>query len=141
VSLRFALAFAGAAIAVVGAAQAQDRPVATRPQVASSVEAPWYERFSVRSEEATAAQGTSATWRVNGRWGVTVDVPQERAAVLSPLAPREETAFGAYFQVNPSIRVGGQVGIARPAQQATTRGPTDPQEPDAAVRIQSAFRF
>lgn len=133
-TLRFALAFAGAALAVTGVAHAQDGS-------AASSEAPWYERFSLQGEPSATAPGAgaSANWRINGRWGVTVDVPAERPAPLTPLGPRQETAFGAYFQVSPSLSVGGQVGVAE--ERAVTRREGQDQEPDAAVRIRSAFRF
>ncbi len=138
-SLRFAIAFAGAALAAVGAAQAQERTPASESQT------PWYERFTLEAQEQNPARAPvtddGASWRVNGRWGVTVDVPQERAAPLAAPGHREETAFGAYFQVNPSIRVGGQVGITRPAEPRSPLRPQDEEQPDAAVRIQSAFRF
>ena len=109
--LRFALAFAGAALAVTGAAHAQDRSTA-------ATETPWYERFSLQGEQTAPVPGASANWRINGRWGVTVDVPAERPAPLTPLGPRQETAFGG-----------------------VTRADGQEEEPDAAVRIRSAFRF
>mgnify|MGYP001809548989 FL=1 len=130
--LRFALAFAGAALAVTGAAHAQDRSTA-------AAETPWYERFSLQGEQTAPAPGASANWRINGRWGVTVDVPAERPAPLTPLGPRQETAFGAYFQVSPSLSVGGQVGVVE--DRGLTRADGEEAEPDAAVRIRSAFRF
>jgi hypothetical protein len=138
VSLRFAIAFAGAAIAAIGVAQAQERPAGSENQT------PWYERYTLQTQEQNPGRaldaGDSASWRVNGRWGVTVEVPEERAVPLAAPGHREETAFGAYFQINPSIRVGGQVGIARPAEPVTPLR-REEEEPDAAVRIQSAFRF
>jgi hypothetical protein len=134
VTLRFALAFAGAALAVTGVAHAQDRATAAS-------EAPWYERFSLQGEQpaTSATSGASANWRINGRWGVTVDVPAERPAPLTPLGPRQETAFGAYFQVSPSLSLGGQVGVAE--ERGVIRPDGKDEEPDAAVRIRSAFRF
>jgi hypothetical protein len=139
VSLRFAIAFAGAAFATVGLAQAQERPAASENQT------PWYERYTLESQEQNPIRSMgandSASWRINGRWGVTVDVPQERAAPLAAPGQRDEAAFGAYFQVNPSIRVGGQVGISRPVEQTAAPRTREESQADAAVRIQSAFRF
>ena len=137
-SVRFAIAFVGAACAVVGVAQAQERPASSENQI------PWYERYTLEAQEQNRSRALDAEdnagWRINGRWGVTVDVPEERAPPLAAPGHREETAFGAYFQVNPSIRVGGQVGITRPAEPRSPLRPED-EEADAAVRIQSAFRF
>jgi len=134
VKLRFAFAFAGAALAATGVAHAQDRS-------AAGAETPWYERFSLQGEQSASAPaaGASANWRINGRWGVTVDVPAERPAPLTPVGPRQETAFGAYFQLSPSLSVGGQVGLAE--DRGLTRRNGEQEQPDAAVRIRSAFRF
>lgn len=142
--LRFVFALAGAAFVAVGAAHADET---TDDRAAVAAETPWYERFTLSQSPDVMAGGAvgpddqrdRAGWRVNGRWGVTVDVNRSaRPVAQAPAAPRDQTAVGAYFQFTPTMRVGGQVSVA-PAQSAV--GAPRDEESTADVRIQSAFRF
>lgn len=116
-------------------------------RAAVRAETPWYERYTTNrsSELATSGLGPSdrrdTSWRVNGRWAVTVDVNEARRVErFAPGGDRDDAAFGAYFQLSPNMRVGGQVSVGRTPAAAVT--PLDRDEERAAdVRVQSAFRF
>jgi hypothetical protein len=134
-----------AAASAVGAAHAQET-VADRQAVRA--ETPWYERFTYSppalngGSTALTDRRPSSTWVQDGRWSVRVDAQENRGpAALSP-APRDSAALGAFYQFTPRLRVGGQVTVAEPptrAQPPVNR--EEPSQPDAGVKLESAFRF
>lgn len=140
------LALAGAVVMTAGIAHAQE---AATPQERAAVraEVPWYERFTVSHGPTEAMTGlgpadraSQPAWSLSRRWGVTVDVHQaERTQPDAPPANGDERTVGAYFQFTPSVRVGGAVSV-READRAPI-SPSEPVEPTAGVRIESAFRF
>lgn len=146
VTVRYAIALAGAVFAALGCAHAQ-----TPAQEATAVEAqtPWYERFTVTQSPAPMLGGQgpldrrdSSGWRVNGRWGVTVDLADANrpGAPLAALSRRDEAALGAYYHFSPNLRVGGEVSLSERRELTAPLDARQPQ-PAADMRIQSAFRF
>lgn len=145
---------AGAAVlASAGVAHAQDRapaaPVAA-PGVTASVSAvPWYQRFTTSSGVTESITGESENdrrlapaWTLNQRWGVTVDVRDaERIERLPEVSRGDQASVGAYYQFTPRMRVGGQLSIETPDTAPITATPDEHHEPNAGVRIESAFRF
>jgi hypothetical protein len=141
---RYAIAIAGATVALCGVAHAQADTPAERAAVRA--ETPWFERFTVNNtpQETVGGAGPAnrsdaAGWRVNGRWAVTVDVNEARRLGPTPATPQDERSFGAYFQLSPTLRVGGELRVAPGREGAVGAGEEGAQ--DADVRIQSAFRF
>ena len=105
--------------------------------------APWYERFTFGSEidsgvNAWTPRGEpKATIRVSprSRWGVTFGMQEESQR---PLDRRNgQTSAGAFYDLTPKFRVGGQVVL--PQDGATNR--TDSRSRAPSVKVESAFRF
>lgn len=128
-SLSVALLLAGAALTLAPAtAEAQTRP-APRAQTPT---------VSLSDADRAARTGQRRGLRLNesGRWGLDFS--------LSPPASREaewgDVEAGAYYRVNPSLRVGASAGLA-----VTDPDPARVREPDARaqprVRLESIFRF
>ncbi len=145
---------AGAAVlASAGVAHAQDRaPVApvTAPGVSAPASAvPWYQRFTTSSgvtEQITGERENdrllAPAWTLNQRWGVTLDVREaERIERLPEVSRGDQASVGAYYQFTPSMRVGGQLSVETPDTAPITAQPQEHEEPNAGVRIESAFRF
>ena len=146
-SFRSAFLFASAVLVTAGAAApgvayAQDS-VAERNAIRAEV--PWFERFTLNHgpNQTTTGPGQSdargvQAWQPATRWGVTVNLREAERSVTAPV-PGDETAVGAYYQFTPSVRVGGQVSVGRSEALTTTQQNRD--EPEAGVRLESAFRF
>jgi hypothetical protein len=145
---------AGAAVlASTGVAHAQDRAPAA-PVTASGVSAPasavpWYQRCTTSSGVTEQITGESENdrllapaWTLNQRWGVTLDVREaERIERLPEVSRGDQASVGAYYQFTPSMRVGGQLSVeTEPTAPIAAQTPAD-EEPNAGVRIESAFRF
>lgn len=139
-----------AALATVGAAQAQERVAPPIPSAQSPESAvPWYQRFtssngvteSIAGDQDLANQLAPA-WTLNQRWGVTVDVREAQRIERAPDGGHgDQTSLGAYYRFTPNLSVGGQVNLeTTPAPGAAPVRRAD-EEPRADVRIESAFRF
>lgn len=131
---------AGAVLATAGAAHAQSGVSAE-----SNSTVPWYQRFTTSSgvtESITGDQENdrlmSPAWNLSQRWGVTVDVREARSIDLLP-DRGDQTSVGAFYQFTPNMRFGGELSVQRPETNAIAG--TEPEEPRADVRIESAFRF
>jgi hypothetical protein len=145
---------AGAAVlASTGVAHAQDRAPAapvTAPGVSAPASAvPWYQRFTTSNGVTEQITGQSENdrrlapaWTLNQRWGVTLDVREaERIERLPEVSRGDQASVGAYYQFTPSMRVGGQLSVETPETAPITAQPQEHEEPNAGVRIESAFRF
>ena len=140
-------------MASAGVAHAQDSTPAA-PNVAAGVSAPasavpWYQRFTTSSgvtEQITGERENdrmlAPAWTLNQRWGVTLDVRESEQIERVPgSAAGDQASVGAYYQFTPRMRVGGQLSVeAQPAAPITSPRLAD-EEPNAGVRIESAFRF
>jgi hypothetical protein len=131
---------AGAVIMTAGVAHAQSSVA----PVTDAGELPWFQRFTAAegSPSSATAPSIAPSWDLNQRWGVTVDLREAERIQRGPEGvTRDETAVGAYYQFTPRVRVGGEVSVGA-AQRVT---PVDPRrnedEPEAGVRLESAFRF
>lgn len=137
-------ALAATAVCAPGEAAAQGATVAERQAIRAEV--PWYEQFTSSTGPTqnlgglgpTTERGVSA-WAPSSRWGVTVDLRDAETQVRR--APSVgETSVGAFYQFTPRMRVGGQVSLA-PSRSGAAPLRTDEEEPNAGVRLESAFRF
>lgn len=126
---------------------------------AAAAEVPWYERFTfspgspgnpgvVASTGADRASGFAQNPRAPGpaatatsNWGMTFNV-DEADRVVGPLAveARREAQVGAFFRFSPRITVGGRVSVAQPKSEPGAPR-ADRDEPQAGVKLESAFRF
>lgn len=138
-----ALVFATALVAGSGTAFAQASGVVQRQDPAAT--APWYERFTFGSDPALstrAAPGADLRPAVpitpRSRWGLTLGVP---AQLDRPLAQPGRTSAGAFYQVSPRLRVGGEVTV--PQERGFSDKSRDPRAKDEGpgVKVEGAFRF
>ncbi len=147
-----AFVLASAALAVAGVAHAQDAaPARLAPLLEnSSSGTPWYQRFTTSSGLTESVTGERENdrdlppaWTMNQRWGVTLDVREATRIERLPEGGRgDQTSVGAYYQFTPSVRVGTEFSLEsmqRPGASAVTQADRD--EPQAGVRVESAFRF
>ncbi len=145
------LVIAGAAVfATVGTAHAQDRAaVQSVGAEATGAAVPWYQRFTTSSGVTETITGVDENdrlpvpaWTVSPHWGVTVNVREAQRIERLPEGGRgDQTSVGAYYQFTPSLRVGGQFSIESPQRPGAPQDEAIGDEPQAGVRIESAFRF
>lgn len=140
--------------ALIVDAHAQD---SRAERTSAAAEVPWYERFTfspgspgnpggVPATGADRASGFAENPRApatapSATWGMTFNVGEaERANSVLLNDPRREAQVGAYFRFSPRVTVGGRLSVAQPkadpGEQRATR-----DEPQAGVRLESAFRF
>lgn len=142
---------AGAVLATAGAAHAQDQ---SAPAVAPGVEVarsavPWHQRFTTSQGVTESITGRAENdrsiapaWSLTQRWGVTVDVREAQRLERSPEGGHgDQTSVGAYYQFTPRVRVGGEVSLETTERPGAGASNSDRDEPNAGVRIESAFRF
>ncbi|MBU6371831.1 MAG: hypothetical protein KJS97_03815 [Alphaproteobacteria bacterium] len=105
---------------------------------------PWYDRFTASAGLSDQDKGFTASesrmalsFAPSAKWGVTLNLQNADRTVTA--APKDETSFGAFYNVSPRFRVGGQVSVA--GQPITTRLPTAQDQPAAGVKLESAFKF
>jgi hypothetical protein len=80
---------------------------------------------------------TALSFAPSAKWGLTLNV---RDADRLAAAPKDEASFGAFYNVSPRFRVGGQLSVA--GQPLSVRSPTLPvDQASAGVKLESAFRF
>jgi len=132
---------------------------------AAAAEVPWYERFTFSpgspgnpgvvglsgadrvagwtANNPRAEGGSPAAARPSANWGVTFNVGEaERIEGAIAPEPRKETAVGAYFRFSPRVTVGGRVSLAEPKSgDRVDLRRTDREDPEAGVKLESAFRF
>jgi hypothetical protein len=77
----------------------------------------------------------SLTLNQNGRLSLRFDMRERVTEAL----PREEVEAGAYYQISPRLRVGGSLSLQ--AESFDAGRVRNPQDVDAGIRLESAFRF
>ena len=104
----------------------------------------YLDRFTINSTSDRPVAGLAPiekdqldfAWRPGGKWGLTIDLtPRAPNNVL----PREELQAGAYYQVTPRFRFGGGVMLKGDSLGSPDSWKTE--QPDAGVRLSSAFSF
>jgi hypothetical protein len=75
-------------------------------------------------------------WRPGGKWGLTLDLTTR---AQNTVLPREELQAGAYYQVTPRFRFGG--GVMLKGDSIGSQEGFKAEQPDAGVRLSSAFSF
>lgn len=140
-----------AVLATVGTAHAQDRAGATESVGAEATGAavPWYQRFTTSSGVTETITGEdendsipAPAWTLNQRWGLTVDVREAQRIERLPEGGRgDQTSVGAYYQFTPSLRLGGEFSLESAERPGAPADEPSREEPQAGVRVESAFRF
>ncbi len=134
-----------------GQALARDQktanPSTTAPQ---SAQAPWYERFTFGSEVRDGANAwvprgeLKAAVKVDprSRWGMTFGVQPDATAALTPRNGQNSgrTMAGAFYQVSPKFRVGGEVVVPN-EQLGVSQSRERSQRREPGVKVESAFKF
>lgn len=139
-----AAAMLGAAlVAGAGSAHAQASGVVQRQDPAAT--APWYERFTFGSDPALSNRAApradlrpAVPITPRSRWGLTLGVPAQSER---PLAQPGRASAGAFYQVSPRLRVGGEVTV--PQERGFSDKSRDPRAKDEGpgVKVEGAFRF
>lgn len=117
-------------MADVASAQAAGGPARTRAPAVSLNEA--------QAARAAAAQPGSSRLRFTerGRWGLDLNLSQPvgRESNLG------DVEAGAYYRVNPRLRVGAAAGLAEP-EADPARAPQTDRRAAPRFRLESIFRF
>ncbi|MDZ4060312.1 MAG: hypothetical protein U1C75_03910 [Brevundimonas sp.] len=118
------------AMADVASAQAAGAPARARAPAVSLTDAP--------AARAAAAQPGSSRLRFTerGRWGLDLNLSQPvgRESNLG------DVEAGAYYRVNPRLRVGAAAGLAEP-ESDPARAPQTDRRAAPRFRLESIFRF
>lgn len=117
-------------LAVADAASAQAaQPRSRAPAVSLS------EAQAARSATAGASQ-SRLRFTERGRWGLDLNLsqPEGRESNLG------DVEAGAYYRVNPRLRLGATAGLAEPDADPA-RGPQTDRRAAPRFRLESIFRF
>ncbi|MCE2889525.1 MAG: NtrZ family periplasmic regulatory protein [Hyphomonadaceae bacterium] len=115
-----------------------------------TAQAPWYERFTFGSEVRDGANAwvprgeLKAAVKVDprSRWGMTFGVQQDPTTALTPRNGQNSgrTLAGAFYQVSPKFRVGGEVVVPN-EQLGVSQSRERSQRREPGVKVESAFKF
>jgi len=140
VQVRFAIAGFLAVSAFATAAHGQTATATEKS------DRPWYDRFTAsagltdQDKGFTAGESrTALSFAPSAKWGVTLNVRDANRLVVES---NDEASLGAFYNISPRFRVGGQLSVA--AQQPSIRLPVTPaeqQQAGAGVKLESAFKF
>jgi hypothetical protein len=112
--------------------------VASAQAAASSARAPALSLTEAQAARAAAAQPGSSRLRFTerGRWGLDLNLSQPvgRESNLG------DVEAGAYYRVNPRLRVGAAAGLAEP-ESDPARAPQTDRRAAPRFRLESIFRF
>ncbi|MDQ3125649.1 MAG: hypothetical protein M3Q74_08605 [Pseudomonadota bacterium] len=107
-------------------------------QAAARTRAPAVSLTEAQAARAAAAQPGSSRLRFTerGRWGLDLNLSQPvgRESNLG------DVEAGAYYRVNPRLRVGAAAGLAEP-ESDPARGPQADRRAAPRFRLESIFRF
>ncbi|WP_245157765.1 NtrZ family periplasmic regulatory protein [Brevundimonas sp. A19_0] len=125
------------AVAVVGLAllPAPEASAQSRTQTSPRAQAP---AVSLSDADRAARSGQRRGLRVNesGRWGLDFNLSQP----VGREAEWGDVEAGAYYRVNPSLRVGAAAGLATPDPDPARLRESDTRT-QPRVRLESIFRF
>ncbi|MBX7249215.1 MAG: hypothetical protein K1X35_09270 [Caulobacteraceae bacterium] len=122
-----ALAFASVAVD----AHAQSRPAKPRPRLEVANASP----AATANDWGPQNRRRSLELNSDGRWALKLDYDQPTTRDMQ----WRDVEAGAYYRVNPSLRVGGAVGLG--STNRTPNAITDDERPAPRVRLETTFRF
>ncbi|GIU66373.1 NtrZ family periplasmic regulatory protein [Candidatus Phycosocius spiralis] len=115
-----------------------------------STQAPWYERFTFGSELRDGANAwvprgeLKAAVKVDprSRWGVTFGMQQDLGSSFLSRSGQNagRTSAGAFYQISPKFRVGGEVVVPN-EQLGVSQNRPQSQRREPGVKVESAFKF
>lgn len=133
-----------------GQALARDQKSSNPATTSQSAQAPWYERFTFGSEVRDGANAwvprgeLKAAVKVDprSRWGMTFGVQQDATTAFTPRNGQNSgrTLAGAFYQVSPKFRVGGEVVVPN-EQLGVSQSRERSQRREPGVKVESAFKF
>jgi hypothetical protein len=133
-----------------GQALARDQKSSNPTTTSQSAQAPWYERFTFGSELRDGANAwvprgeLKAAVKVDprSRWGMTFGVQQDATTAFTPRNGQNSgrTLAGAFYQVSPKFRVGGEVVVPN-EQLGVSQSRERSQRREPGVKVESAFKF
>jgi hypothetical protein len=122
-----ALAFAGVAVD----AQAQTRPAKPRARLEIATASP----AASANDWGPQTRRRSLELNSDGRWALKLDYEQPTTRDMQ----WRDVEAGAYYRINPSLRVGGAVGLGSTNQ--TPNRINEDERPAPRVRLETTFRF
>jgi hypothetical protein len=88
------------------------------------------------AQRAAPQQRRGLRWYDTGRWGLNFNMNEP----VGREAEWGDVQAGAYYRVNPRLRVGASAGLAAP-EQDPARAPETDRRAQPRIRLESIFRF
>lgn len=126
---------AATVVALAFASVAVDAQAQTRPKAKPRLEAVTPSPSASANDWGPQARRRSLELNTEGRWALKLDYDQPTTRDMQ----WRDVEAGAYFRVNPSLRVGGAVGLG--SNPAIPNRVTDDEHPAPRVRLETTFRF
>ncbi len=134
----------GASAGPNGLGTSAKTPAASDAKPATGLSLGYLDRFSINNTSERPVAGLAPiekdqldfAWRPGGKWGLTIDLTTRQQ---NNVLPREELQAGAYYQVTPRFRFGG--GLMLKGDSIGSPETWKQEQPDAGVRLSSAFSF
>ncbi len=115
-------------------ASAQSRESATQEAVRAAVQASPTVRNDLISAREAPRRGLQ--WNENGRWGLNLNLDQP----VGREADWSDVQAGAYYRLNPRLRVGAAASLAEPEADPARPAQTD-RRAQPRVRLETIFKF
>lgn len=117
---------------------------APTPKSVARPSVPWNQRFTfgsqfndVQDEWALSKEVLAAQATFSNKWGVTV--VQRNQVSVTP-APRDWLAAGAFYNLTPRVRFGGELSVSsKPGAESLNL--RSPAQVDTGVKVEGAIRF
>lgn len=132
--LILATAAAAALAAAASGASAQSREVVTRESARAAVQASPTVRNDLVSPPVTPRRGLQ--WNEDGRWGLNLNLEQP----VGREADWSDVEAGAFYRLNPRLRVGAAASLAEPEADPARPVETD-RRAQPRVRLETIFKF
>lgn len=126
----FGIGLAAIAMIASGAVSDAQAQVQSRATARESVARP-----PLQLNEARAAR-RSLQFNENGRWSLNLNMQQP----VGRDAEWGDVEAGAYYRINPRLRLGASAGLAEP-EADPARGVENDRRAQPRVRLESIFRF
>lgn len=121
---------------IVGAAAAATVVVGAVDASAQSRRTPQTTSLAISQAPATDGQRRGMQLNENGRWGLNLNLQQP----VGREADWSDVQAGAYYRLNPRLRVGAAAVLATPERDPARAAETD-RRSQPRVRLETIFRF
>ena len=128
-------AIAATVVALAFASVDVDAQAQTRPKAKPRLEAVTPSPAASANDWGPQARRRSLELSTDGRWALKLDYDQPTTRDTQ----WRDVEAGAYYRINPSLRVGGAVGLG--ATPSNPNRVTDDERPAPRVRLETIFRF